>query len=300
MHRHDKRKTAQPTPLSIISRHPAVPPLLRCTRLPAVPSPFGRACYPAAPSLFGRNPIVPLCRPVQKQPAALRYRPVGRRLAALTWVLFGHKPVTLLYRFCSHILHCPAAASLTDHSLPPAPCLSTAPFPRCATPFGCTHCLAMPLLLTGSTRCPAIQKPPCCAVPVRIFPAAPPCRMAQRQLRCPPFGYDIVSPAVRPASDAPYCTAMPPLRGNTLVTRPYPLFKGNPVARCPVHPWPESSPAAPPCRHAVAARRGGGSSLPDLFPVPNDPNGSFFFFCQAGFSMEVHRNGAFLFSNGQR
>ena len=116
MHRRDKHKTAQPTPLSIISRHPAVPPLLRCTRLPAVPSPFGCARYPAAPSLFGRNPIVPLCRPVQKQPAALRYRPVGRRLAALTWALFGHKLVALLYRFCSHILHCPAA-SLADHPL---------------------------------------------------------------------------------------------------------------------------------------------------------------------------------------
>lgn len=87
MHRRDKRKTAQPTPLSIISRHPAVPPLLRCTRLPAVPSPFGCARYPAAPSLFGRNPIVPLCRPVQKQPAALRYRPVGRQLAALSFRL---------------------------------------------------------------------------------------------------------------------------------------------------------------------------------------------------------------------
>ena len=129
MHRRDKRKTAQPTPLSIISRHPAVPPLLRCTRLPAVPSPFGCARYPAAPSLFGPNPVIPLYHPVQKQPAALQYRPVGRHLAALTWALFGHKLVALLYRFCSNILHCPAAASLTDHSLPPAPCLSTAPFP---------------------------------------------------------------------------------------------------------------------------------------------------------------------------
>ena len=299
MHRRDKRKTAQPTPLSIISRHPAVPPLLRCTRLPAVPSPFGRACYPAAPSLFGRNPIVPLCRPVQKQPAALRYRPVGRRLAALTWALFGHKPVTLLYRFCSHILHCPAAASLTDHSLPPAPCLSTAPFPRCATPFGCTHCLAMPLLLTGSTRCPAIQKPPCCAVPVRIFPAAPPCRMAQRQLRCPP---------VWVRHRFPRCTARfgcALLHRYAAAARKYACYPTiSPVqrqSRCPL-----SSPSLAgelPRRPAVpprSARRGGGSSLPDLFPVPNDPNGSFFFFCQAGFSMEVHRNGAFLFSNGQR
>lgn len=298
MHRHDKRKTAQPTPLSIISRHPAVPPLLRCTRLPAVPSPFGRACYPAAPSLFGRNPIVPLCRPVQKQLAALRYRPVGRRLAALTWVLFGHKPVTLLYRFCSHILHCPAAASLTDHSLPPAPCLSTAPFPRCATPFGCTHCLAMPLLLTGSTRCPAIQKPPCCAVPVRIFPAALPCRMTQRQLRCPPFGYDIVSPLYGPLRmrpTAPLCRRCAEIR---LLPDHIPCSKAIPLPA--VHPWPENSP--PPCRAATQWRHGRAAAplYPGIFPVPNDPNGSFFFFCQAGFSMEVHRNGAFLFSNGQR
>lgn len=30
--------------------------------------------------------------------------------------LYGHKLVALLYRFCSHILHCPAA-SLADHPL---------------------------------------------------------------------------------------------------------------------------------------------------------------------------------------
>ena len=76
--RHSRR------PRSIASRHPAVPPLLRCTRLPAVPSPFGRARYPAVPPLFGCNPVIPLCRPVQKRPAALRYRPVGRQLAALS------------------------------------------------------------------------------------------------------------------------------------------------------------------------------------------------------------------------
>lgn len=117
MHRRDKRKTAQPTPLSIISRHPAVPPLLRCTRLPAVPSPFGCARYPAAPSLFGRNPIVPLCRPVQKQPAALQYRPVGRQLAALTCRPCTDTSSSPYYIvFCSHILHCPAA-SLADHPL---------------------------------------------------------------------------------------------------------------------------------------------------------------------------------------
>lgn len=156
----------------------------------------------------------------------------------------------------------------------------------------------MPLLLTGSTRCPAMQKSPCCGVPVRIIPAVLPCRMTQRQLHCPRLGTTSFSPLYGPLRmrpTAPLCRRCAKIRllpDHILCSKAIPLPA--------VHPWPESSPAAPPCRHCVAARRGGGSSLPDLFPVPNDPNGSFFFFCQAGFSMEVDRNGAFLFSNGQR
>ena len=179
-----------------------------------------------------------------------------------------------------------------------SPCLGTAPFPRCATPFGCTHCLAMPLLLTGSTRCPAIQKSPCCGVPVRIIPAVLPCRMTQRQLHCPRLGTTSFSPLYGPLRmrpTAPLCRRCAEIR---LLPDHTPCSKAIPLPA--VHPWPEHPPAAPPCRHAVAARRGGGSSLPDLFPVPNDPNGSFFFFCQAGFSMETQKDDTFLFSNGQR
>lgn len=180
-----------------------------------------------------------------------------------------------------------------------SPCLGTAPFPRCATPFGCTHCLAMPLLLTGSTRCPAIQKSPCCGVPVRIIPAVLPCRMTQRQLHCPRLG----------TTSFPRCTARfgcALLHRYAAAARKYACYPTIPPvqrqSRCPLSiPWPENSP--PPPRRAATqwpARRGGGSSLPDLFPVPNDPNGSFFFFCQAGFSMETQKDDTFLFSNGQR
>lgn len=158
--RHSRR------PCSIASRHPAVPPLLRCTRLPAVPSPFGRARYPAVPPLFGCNPVIPLCRPVQKQPAALRYRPVRRQLAALTCRPVRTQAPHPTNRFCSHILHCPAA-SLANHPLPPIPPVWVQPrSPAVQLHSDAPHCLAMPLLLTGSTRCPAIQKPPCCGVPV--------------------------------------------------------------------------------------------------------------------------------------
>lgn len=286
MHRRDKRKTAQPTPLSIISRHPAVPPLLRCTRLPAVPSPFGRARNPAVPPLFERNPIVPLCRPVQKQPAALQYRPVGRQLAALTC-----RPCTDTSSSPYYIVSVRISSTAPPHRsqttpLPPIPLFGYSPVPpRCATPFGCApHCPVM-LLLTGSTRCPAYRNRP--AVP-SLFEYSPllfhAAWLKGNSAAPPPFGHDAVFHAVRPAPDAPYCTAMPPMRGNTLVTRPYPLFKSNPVARCP----------------SLAGDLPRRPAVPDLFPVPNDPNGSFFFFCQAGFSMEVHRNGAFLFSNGQR
>ena len=192
--------------------------------------------------------------------------------------LYGHKLVALLYRFCSHILHCPAA-SLADHPLTSYPPVWVQPRspPRCATPFGCAHCLAMPLLLTGSTRCPAIQKSPCCGVPVRIFPAVLPCRMTQRQLHCPRLGTTSFSPLYDPLRmrlTAPLCRRCAEIRllpDHILCSKAIPLPA--------VHPWPEISPAAPLCRHAVAAQRGGGSSLPDLFPVPNDPNGSFFFFC---------------------
>lgn len=157
----------------------------------------------------------------------------------------------------------------------------------------------MPLLLTGSTRCPAMQKSPCCGVPVRIIPAVLPCRMTQRQLHCPRLGTTSFSPLYGPLRwrpTAPLCRRCAKIRllpDHILCSKAIPLPA--------VHPWPGELPAGPAgAGHCVAARRGGGSSLPDLFPVPNDPNGSFFFFCQAGFSMEVDRNGAFLFSNGQR
>ena len=246
MHRRDKRKTAQPTPLSIISRHPAVPPLLRCTRLPAVPSPFGCARYPAAPSLFGRNPIVPLCRPVQKQPAALQYRPVGRQLAALTC-----RPCTDTSSSPYYIVFVRISSTAPPHRsqtspLPPIPLFGYSPVPpRCATPFGCAHCLAMPLLLTGSTRCPAIQKSPCCGVPVRIFPAVLPCRMTQRQLHCPRLGTTSFSPLYDPLRmrlTAPLCRRCAEIRllpDHILCSKAIPLPA--------VHPWPEISPAAPLC-----------------------------------------------------
>lgn len=298
MHRRDKRKTAQPTPLSIISRHPAVPPLLRCTRLPAVPSPFGCARYPAAPSLFGRNPIVPLCRPVQKQPAALRYRPVGRRLAALTWapVRTQARRPTISFLFAYPPLPRRIARRPPPYLL--SPCLGTAPFPRCATPFGCTHCLAMPLLLTGSTRCPAIQKSPCCGVPVRIIPAVLPCRMTQRQLHCPRLGTTSFSPLYGPLRmrpTAPLCRRCAEIR---LLPDHTPCSKAIPLPA--VHPWPENSPRRP----AVPPRSGGTAGRRLLFARlisrPKRPERVVFFFCQAGFSMETQKDDTFLFSNGQR
>ena len=256
MHRRDKRKTAQPTPLSIISRHPAVPPLLRCTRLPAVPSPFGCARYPAAPSLFGCNPVIPLCRPVQKQPAALRYRTVGRQLAALTCrpcTDTSSSPYYIVSVRISSTAPPPHRSQTTPYLLPPVWVQPRSP--RCATPFGCAHCLALPLLLTGSTRCPAIQKSPCCGVPVRIFPAVLPCRMAQRQLRCPPFGYDIVFPPplygpLRMRPTAPLCRRCAEIRllpDHILCSKAIPLPA--------VHPWPENSPRGPPGGGATAGRR---------------------------------------------
>mgnify|MGYP000319042307 CR=1 FL=1 len=186
MHRRDKRKTAQPTPLSIISRHPAVPPLLRCTRLPAVPSPFGRARNPAVPPLFERNPIVPLCRPVQKQPAALQYRPVGRQLAALTC-----RPCTDTSSSPYYIVSVRISSTAPPHRsqttpLPPIPLFGYSPVPP---PLCNSIRMRTPLSRYAAAHrqhpLPCIQKPPCCAVPVRIFPAALPCRMAQGQLRCP-------------------------------------------------------------------------------------------------------------------
>lgn len=255
MHRRDKRKTAQPTPLSIISRHPAVPPLLRCTRLPAVPSPFGCARYPAAPSLFGCNPVIPLCRPVQKQPAALRYRTVGRQLAALTCrpcTDTSSSPYYIVSVRISSTAPPPHRSQTTPYLLPPVWVQPRSP--RCATPFGCAHCLAMPLLLTGSTRCPAIQKSPCCGVPVRIFPAVLPCRMAQRQLRCPPFGYDIVFP---PRCMARFGCAL--LHRYAAAARKYACYPTissvQKQSRCPLSILGRRTPPVPPLRGGTAGRR---------------------------------------------
>lgn len=257
MHRRDKRKTAQPTPLSIISRHPAVPPLLRCTRLPAVPSPFGCARYPAAPSLFGRNPIVPLCRPVQKQPAALQYRPVGRQLAALTC-----RPCTDTSSSPYYIVFVRISSTAPPHRsqttpLPPIPLFGYSPVP----PPLCNSIRMRPLPRYAAAA--HRQHPLPCHTEIALLwrPCSniPRCSSMPHDSKAtplPPFGYDIVFPAVRPAPDAPYCTAMPPMRGNTLVTRPYPLFKSNPVARCPslAGDLPRR-PAVPPRSGGTAGRR---------------------------------------------
>lgn len=170
--------------------------------------------------------------------------------------LYGHKLVALLYRFCSHILHCPAA-SLADHPLtsyppvwvqPRSPPLCNSirmrPLPRYAAAAHRQHPLPCHTEIALLWR-PCSNIPRCSSMP-HDSKATP----------LPPFGYDIVFPAVRPAPDAPYCTAMPPMRGNTLVTRPYPLFKSNPVARCPslAGDLPRR-PAVPPRSGGTAGRR---------------------------------------------
>lgn len=226
-------------------------PIARCT----IPVRMPR--YPAAPSLFGRNPIVPLCRPVQKQPAALQYRPVGRQLAALTC-----RPCPDTSSSPYYIVSVRISSTAPPHRSQTTPYLLSllfgySPVPRCATPFGCApHCPVIPLL-TGSTRCPAYRNRP--AVP-SLFEYSPllfhAAWLKGNSAAPPPFGHDAVFHAVRPAPDAPYCTAMPPMRGNTLVTRPYPLFKSNPVARCPslAGDLPRR-PAVPPLRGGTAGRR---------------------------------------------
>lgn len=276
MHRRDKRKTAQPTPLSIISRHPAVPPLLRCTRLPAVPSPFGCARYPAAPSLFGRNPIVPLCRPVQKQPAALQYRPVGRQLAALTC-----RPCTDTSSSPYYIVFVRISSTAPPHRsqttpLPPIPLFGYSPVPpRCATPFGCAHCLAMPLLLTGSTRCPAIQKSPCCGVPVRIFPAVLPCRMTQRQLHCPVW----VRHRFPRCTTRSGCALLHRYAADARKYACYPTISSvQKQSRCPLSILGRRSPPPPRCAATQWRHSGAAAPLcPTYFPSQTTRTGRFSF-----------------------
>ena len=248
MHRRDKRKTAQPTPLSIISRHPAVPPLLRCTRLPAVPSPFGRARNPAVPPLFERNPIVPLCRPVQKQPAALQYRPVGRQLAALTC-----RPCTDTSSSPYYIVSVRISSTAPPHRsqttpVPPIPLFGYSPVPP-------------PAVQLHSDAHPTV--PLCCC-----SQAAPVALHTETALLC------------RPCSNIPRCSSMP--HGSRATPLPLPRLGTTPFStlydplrmrltaplchRCAeirllpdhilcskaiplpaVHPWPEISPAAPLC-----------------------------------------------------
>ena len=148
--------------------------------------------------------------------------------------------------------------------------------PRCATPFGCTHCLAMPLLLTGSTRCPAIQKSPCCGVPVRIISAVLPCRMTQRQLHCPP---------VWVRHRFPRCTAR---FGCALLHRYaadarkyacYPTISSvQKQSRCPLSILGRRAP--PPPRCAAPARRHSGAAAPlcpTYFPSQTTRTGRFSF-----------------------
>ena len=121
MHRHDKRKTAQPTPLfdcistSRCAAGAQMHPIAHCTipvrtrPLPCRSAPvWMQSCYSAVPPRSEAT----RCTAVSPRLTAAR-RPVVP-------ALYGHKLVTLLYRFCSHILHFPAA-SLADHPLPPIP-----------------------------------------------------------------------------------------------------------------------------------------------------------------------------------
>ena len=169
-----------------------------------------------------------------------------------------------------------------------SPCLGTAPFPRCATPFGCTHCLAMPLLLTGSTRCPAIQKSPCCGVPVRIIPAVLPCRMTQRQLHCPRLGTTSFSPLYGPLRmrpTAPLCRRCAEIR---LLPDHTPCSKAIPLPA--VHPWPENSPP-PPRRAATQWRHGGAAAplCPTYFPSQTTRTGRFSFSVRPVFLWKLRR-----------
>ena len=169
-----------------------------------------------------------------------------------------------------------------------SPCLGTAPFPRCATPFGCTHCLAMPLLLTGSTRCPAIQKSPCCGVPVRIIPAVLPCRMTQRQLHCPRLGTTSFSPLYGPLRmrpTAPLCRRCAEIR---LLPDHTPCSKAIPLPA--VHPWPENSPP-PPRRAATQGRHGGAAAplCPTYFPSQTTRTGRFSFSVRPVFLWKLRR-----------
>ncbi len=257
MHRHDKRKTAQPTPLF---DYISIPLCRRCSDAPDCPLYHPRSDAPvtlplrpcldaillfrcAAP--FRSNPLHCSIAPLEGSSPPCRSGPVRTQ---------ARHPTN---RFCSHILHCPAA-SLADHPLPPILPVWVQPRPPLCnsirmhpTASLCRCCSqAAPVALPYRNR-PAVAS---------LFEYSPPLFHAVllkgNSAAPPPFRYDIVFPAVRLASDAPYCTAMPPLRGNTLVTRPYPPFKGNPVARCPslAGELPRR-PAVPPHSGGTAGRR---------------------------------------------
>lgn len=239
MHRHDKRKTAQPTPLfdcistSRCAADAQMHPIARCTitvrtrPLPCRSAPvWMQSCYSAVPPRSEAT----RCTAVSPRLTAAR-RPVVP-------ALYGHKPVILLYRFCLNILHCPAAASLADHPLPPAPCLSTAPFPRCATPFGCTPLSRYAALLCHTET--ALLCRPCSNIPR--------CSSMPHDSKATPLprlGTTSFSPLYGPLRmrlAAPLCRRCAEIRllpDHILCSKAIPLPA--------VHPWPESSPAAPLC-----------------------------------------------------
>ena len=200
--------------------------------------------------------------------------------------LYGHKLVTLLYRFCSHILHCPAAASLTDHSLPPAPCLGTAPLP-----------------------------PLCNSIRMRPLPRYAAAAHRQHPLPC----HTEIALLWRPCSNIPRCSSMPhgskatPLPPVWVRHRfPPPLYgplRMRPTAplcrRCAeirllpdhilcskaiplpaVHPWPENSPRA-----ATAWRHGGAAAplCPTYFPSQTTRTGRFSFSVRPVFLWKLRR-----------
>lgn len=119
----------------------AIPLCRRCSDAPDCPLYHPRSDAPVTLPLRPCLDAIPLFRcaaPFRSNPLHCGIAPLEGSSPPYRAGLFRHKLVILLYRFCLNILHCPAAASLADHPLPPAPCLSTTPFPRWATPFGCT------------------------------------------------------------------------------------------------------------------------------------------------------------------
>ena len=190
--------------------------------------------------------------------------------------LYGHKLVALLYRFCSNILHCPAA-SLADHPLTSYPPVWVQP--------------RFPAVQLHSDAHPTV--PLCCC-----SQAAPVALHTETALLC------------RPCSNIPRCSSMPhgsratplplPRLGTTSFSPLYGPLRMRPTAplrrRCAeirllpdhilcskaiplpaVHPWPENP---PPPRCAASAWRHSGAAAPlcpTYFPSQTTRTGRFSF-----------------------